>query len=125
MLTQIQIRQYHEDGFVVPDFRMPGHVLESIRDRHTRLLKGHPEFRHYCPALLHFDLDFAEYCKTPGLLDLVEQLIGPDLALWNMSFFGQARLRRTGDSVAPGRTVLGASTARHLLGLGGGGRFPP
>ena len=89
MLTPSQIRQYRERGYVVPDFRMPGKVLESIRDRHVRLLKRNPEFRNYCPALLHFDLGFAEYCETPGLLDLVEQLIGPDLALWNMSFFAK------------------------------------
>lgn len=89
MLTQAQIHQYREDGFVVPDFRMPRDVVESIRERHRRLLVRHPDFRQYCPALLHFDLDFAECCETPGLLDLVEQLIGPDLALWNMSFFAK------------------------------------
>ena len=89
MLTETQVRRYHEDGFVIPDFRMPRRVLCSIRERHARLLARHPEFRNYCPALLHFDPGFAEYCRTPGLLDLVEQLIGPDLALWNMSFFAK------------------------------------
>ena len=89
MLTLTQIDQYREDGFTIPDFRMPPHVLESIRERHGRLLERHPEFRNYCPALLHFDLAFAGYCETPGLLDMVEQLIGPDLALWNMSFFAK------------------------------------
>ena len=89
MLSHSQIHQYHEDGFVIPDFRMPAHVLVSIRERHVRLLERHPEFRDYCPALLHFDLGFAEYCEVPGILDMVMQLIGPDIALWNMSFFAK------------------------------------
>lgn len=89
MLTPSQVRQYHEKGYVVPDFRVPEAQLQSIRERHARLLERHPEFRNYCPALLHFDIGFAEYCKTPGLLDMIEQLIGPDLALWNMSFFAK------------------------------------
>ena len=89
MLSKAQIHQYREDGFVIPDFRMPADMLVSIRERHVRLLQRHPEFRHYCPALLHFDLQFAHYCQAPGLLDMVEQLIGPDLALWNMSLFAK------------------------------------
>ena len=92
MLNDSQIRQYHEDGFVIPDFRMPEDVLVSIRERHARLVERHPEFRDYCPALLHFDLDFAEYCEVPGILDMVMQLIGPDIALWNMSFFAKPAL---------------------------------
>ena len=92
MLSESQIRRYHDDGFVIPDFSMPEDVLASIQERHSQLLERYPEFRQYCPALLQFDITFAEYCQTPGLLDLVEQLIGPDLALWNMSFFAKPPL---------------------------------
>ena len=89
MLTQTQIAQYHEDGYVVPDFRLPAQVLDSIKTRHTALLAGHPEFRDYCPALFDHDIGFADYGANHDILDMVEQLIGGDIALWNMSFFAK------------------------------------
>ena len=89
MLTQGQIAQYHEDGYIVPDFQMPPEVLESIKARHAALLAGHPEFRDYCPALFDHDIGFADYGANREILDMVEQLIGGDIALWNMSFFAK------------------------------------
>ena len=32
---------------------------------------------------------FLEFARTPGILDMVEQLIGSDFALWNSSFFAK------------------------------------
>ncbi len=89
MLSEDQIRQYHEDGFVIPDFRMPESVLDSIKDRHRHLLDRHPEFRDYCSAVLQYDEGFLSYCRNDEILDMVEQLIGPDIALWNSSFFAK------------------------------------
>ena len=31
MLTETQIAQYHRDGYVTPDFRLPDEVIEDIR----------------------------------------------------------------------------------------------
>jgi ectoine hydroxylase-related dioxygenase (phytanoyl-CoA dioxygenase family) len=89
MLTETQIAQYHRDGFVVPDFRLPEWTLGEIRSRHTALLERHPEFRDYCPMLFQYDLGFFDYCDNPAILDMVEQLIGPDIALWNSSLFAK------------------------------------
>ena len=89
MLTETQIAQYHRDGFVVPDFRLPESTLGEIRSRHAALLERHPEFRDYCPMLFQYDLGFFDYCDNPAILDMVEQLIGPDIALWNSSLFAK------------------------------------
>ena len=89
MLTEAQIAQYHEDGYVIPDFVMPDDVIESIQARHAALLDKHPEFRDYCPAILQYDEGFADYCRNDEILDMVEQVIGPDIALWNSSFFAK------------------------------------
>ena len=89
MLTPAQIKQYHEDGYVVPNFQMPPDVLESIKTRHTALLAAKPQFRDYCPALFDHDSGFCDYASNQQILDLVEQLIGSDIALWNMSFFAK------------------------------------
>jgi ectoine hydroxylase-related dioxygenase (phytanoyl-CoA dioxygenase family) len=89
MLTEAQVAQYHEDGYVIPDFVMPDDVIESIQTRHAALLEKHPEFRDYCPAILQYDEGFADYCRNDEILDMVEQVIGPDIALWNSSFFAK------------------------------------
>lgn len=95
MLTDTQIADYHEKGYVVPDYRLSSDVLEDIKEAHSQLLARHlehPEFRDNCPALLSHDLRFLNYARDPKILDMVEQLIGPDIALWNMSFFAKPAL---------------------------------
>ena len=89
MLTQVQLERYREDGFVVPDYRLPDGTVEAIREEHDRLLAGHPEFFNYCPNVLAFDLAFLNHARTPAVLDMVEQVLGPDFALWNASFFAK------------------------------------
>ena len=39
MLSKLQIEQYENDGYVVPDFKMPEDILNKIEDRHDELLK--------------------------------------------------------------------------------------
>ena len=89
MLTQEQVAQYHRDGYVVPDFRLPAETLEAIQTDHTRLVNNHPEFRNYCPTVLAYDLAFLNHVRIPAVLDMVEQVIGEDFALWNSSFFAK------------------------------------
>ena len=89
MLTDHQIAGYRDKGYVVPDYRLPEAQLEEIRARHTALLRRHPEFRDNASVLLSYDLGFLNHARDPVILDMVEQLIGPDICLWNMSFFAK------------------------------------
>ena len=89
MLNDDEIRRYREDGYVIPDFRLDDETLADIRHGHDRLLAKHPEFADYCPAVLAFDAGFLNVGRIPAILDMVEQLIGPDFALWNSSFFAK------------------------------------
>ena len=89
MLSPAQIAEYHDKGYVIPDYRLPQEQLEEIRDRHASLLKRHPEFRDNASVLLTYDLGFLNYARDPNILDMVEQVIGPDICLWNMSFFAK------------------------------------
>ena len=89
MLTEPQIEQYFEDGYVIPDFKLSEATIDAIQARHAELLELHPEFRDYCPAVLQYDEGFADFCRNEDILDMVEQLIGPDIALWNSSFFAK------------------------------------
>ena len=92
MLSEAQIEAYHEKGYVVPDYRLPEETLERIRFDHDRLLAKHPEFRDNCSVLLSHDLGFLNYARDEEILDMVAQLIGEDICLWNMSFFAKPAL---------------------------------
>jgi len=86
------VEHYHREGYVFPDFRLPADTVEAIREDHARLLAAHPdnpEYRDNCPALLSLDPGFINYADNPDILDMVNQVIGPDIALWNMSFFAK------------------------------------
>ena len=51
MLSEAQVTQYHEAGYVVPEFRLSRAVLVEIKAAHDRLLARRPEYRDYCPAI--------------------------------------------------------------------------
>ena len=89
MLTDSQLEHYRDRGYVIPDFRLPESVVEDLRADHARLVTRHPELRQYCPNLLHYDLRFLEIARTPEIVAMVSQLLGPDLALWNSSLFAK------------------------------------
>src|SRR3954462_7143566 len=92
MLNAAELARYHEDGFVVPDFRLPDGTIAAIRRDHDRLVAAHPEFADYCPTVLAYDLSFLNYARIPAIVDMVEQILGPDFALWNSSFFAKPAL---------------------------------
>ena len=89
ILTDAQLAHYRDRGYVIPDFRLPESVVEDLRADHARLVTRHPELRQYCPNLLHYDLRFLEIARTPEIVAMVSQLLGPDLALWNSSLFAK------------------------------------
>lgn len=89
MLTNNQIKQYQEDGFVIPDFRLNERTIQSIRDDHTRFVNKFPQFYDYCGALLVYDLAFLNYARNDNILNMVEQVLGSNIALWNSSLFAK------------------------------------
>ena len=89
MLTNEQVEQYHRDGFVTPDFRLPDSAINDLREAHGRLITQHPQFSDYCSALLAFDTWYLTVARIPEILDMVAQVIGEDIALWNSSFFAK------------------------------------
>lgn len=80
---------YNRDGYLIPNFRVPTATLAAIGAAHQRLIARFPRFSDYCPALLHYDLGSLSFARDPLILDMVEKIIGPDIILWNMSFFAK------------------------------------
>lgn len=89
MLTSAQVEQYQRDGYVIPDYRLPTAALDDIKAAHGRLVARHPEFSDYCSAVLAFDTWFLNVARIPEILDMVREVIGDDIALWNSSFFAK------------------------------------
>ncbi len=89
MLTQTQIAQYHDDGYVIPNYTVPDDMLAAMRRDTDELARRDVAFREFCATLLDHAPGFIQYARNPALLDLIEQVLGPDFALWNMTFFGK------------------------------------
>ncbi|SVD35269.1 uncharacterized protein METZ01_LOCUS388123, partial [marine metagenome] len=87
MLSEEEIAKYNEEGYVVPKFTMLEKDLLEIEKLHNNLVEKFPKFRNYCPAVLLHDENFLKYCLNNEILNIIEQLIGKNFALWNSSFF--------------------------------------
>ena len=92
MLTKDEIVKYKEEGFLIPNFTMPEKDLLEIEKLHDNLVENFPKFRNYCPAVLLHDERFLKYCFNNVILNIIEQLIGKNFALWNSSFFANLLL---------------------------------
>ena len=53
MLNKEEIKRYHEDGYIIPDFQMPEDDLLEIERLHNKLIKNYPKFLNYCPLIFH------------------------------------------------------------------------
>ena len=89
MLSESQINKYQEDGYLIPNFRLSKRTLNEIKSAHAQLIERHPEYVDYCPAILPHDRSFVKFACNNGILNMVAQIIGEDIALWNSSFFAK------------------------------------
>ena len=44
MLTDKQLSYYQENGYVIPDYRLPDSILSEISDTHNHLIEKQPQF---------------------------------------------------------------------------------
>ena len=102
-LSENEIETYRRDGLVIPaDYRVPPAALERIDQLYQELLQknaGNPDFSADFILGPHLDAngtygikgdpEWLEFARIPEILDMVEQLIGPDLILWGVTIFGK------------------------------------
>ncbi len=96
-LSVEEVAAYHRDGQVTPHWRLSSSRLAELRDALDRLIKARPNVRPDFIALPHVPWkipesiplarEFFEFVTDPELLDVVEQLIGPDIILWASAMF--------------------------------------
>ncbi|MGB1007845.1 MAG: phytanoyl-CoA dioxygenase family protein [Thalassobaculaceae bacterium] len=89
MLTADHINRYHENGFVIPDWRLPAADLAAMRAAADAMLAARPHYADLHPALMEEGAPWPAFGHHPDLVAMVSQLIGPDLILWSMGYFGK------------------------------------
>jgi hypothetical protein len=96
-LDAATLAAYHADGLVKAPQRIDAALLADMREALDRLLRDNaalaPESL-VCPHIpngsTHGPMQAARwlgYARHPGLLDLVSQILGPDLILWGSQVF--------------------------------------
>jgi ectoine hydroxylase-related dioxygenase (phytanoyl-CoA dioxygenase family) len=89
-LTAAEIEHFREQGYVIPDFRLPDELLGRLRGGLDRLLATYTDVKpedlanpHMLPPTKGPECNpFMEAARHPAILDRLEQLIGPDIVLW-------------------------------------------
>jgi ectoine hydroxylase-related dioxygenase (phytanoyl-CoA dioxygenase family) len=90
MLTQEEIRRYEDRGYVIPNYRLPGKLVDRLRDGVDRVLATYTDVAQEDLANPHMipwseargPNPFLETARDPAVLEMVGQLLGPDLILW-------------------------------------------
>ncbi len=100
-LTPSEVQHYHDEGFLVPNLRLPPARIDQLRQSLERLIRDNPDVRPEKLVSAHVEgphgaknaegvrgsKDFLDLAMDPGILDLVEQLIGPNIILWGCHVF--------------------------------------
>lgn len=92
-----EVAAYRRDGFVVPRYRLPEAQLARLQRLTRDILADNPHLRDTpitCPHVpgsgvqgLKSSPEWLELSTTPAILDMMEQLLGPDLILWGSNLF--------------------------------------
>ena len=97
ILSAEEIRTYRNDGVLVPSFRLPSNKLELLQSLADDIVSRNPRMGDEPMASPHVpgsgvqnlksDIRWLEIPTFPPILDMVEQLIGPDIILWGTTLF--------------------------------------
>jgi len=106
-LSPGEIEHYRSNGFVIPSFRFEGAALEGLRaltgdvvDANTAMV-NRPIPNPACPSFGQYgikaDAGLMEFCAQRRIVDMVENLIGPDIVMWSNTIFSKpaAKGKRT------------------------------
>ena len=94
-LTEAQIKQFQRDGFLFPIDVMSAEEavcyragLEKVEQAYAAEEHGHPITHYLLGGSANVVIPVAaELCVHPGILDVVEGILGPDLMVWAVSIF--------------------------------------
>ena len=88
MLDAGALRFYRENGYCAPIRAMPATTAAGFRAELERFERDHPRHKRLLRNKTHLALTWADaLIRHPGILDAVEQVIGPNILCWGSGFF--------------------------------------
>src|SRR3954469_22166883 len=99
LLSDAEVAYYRKNGYVTPQYRLPADVLANLKHEVEALIDGNANIRSEQLAGAHVKTnadtgvkgneDLLDYTRHPDLLDIVEQIIGPDIIMWGSQVFSK------------------------------------
>jgi ectoine hydroxylase-related dioxygenase (phytanoyl-CoA dioxygenase family) len=96
-LTPEQIQTYQHEGWLIPDLRLESAYVTELQDALNELIRNNPGVRPEKLVSAHVQGDnregvkgskrFLDLAMHPPIVDLVEDLIGPNIILWGCHVF--------------------------------------
>jgi len=96
-LSEQEVLRYQRDGYVVPQFRLDNTWVVRMQDALNTLIRNNPGVRPEKLVSAHIEgqndegvrgsRDFFELAMNPDIVDLVAQVLGPDVILWGCHVF--------------------------------------
>lgn len=97
ILSNAEVSTYRADGILVPAYRLPNDRVAQLQDLSTRLISDNPDMGDEPVASPHVpgsgvqnvksEPDWLRIPTFPPILDMMEQLIGPNIVLWGTTLF--------------------------------------
>ncbi|NKB75482.1 MAG: phytanoyl-CoA dioxygenase family protein [Gammaproteobacteria bacterium] len=98
-LTNAQIAQYKDKGYIVPDYRLPKSMLQKMRQQYETLLRDNaaipadfmlgPHLTKPGSQGIRGSNAWLEFATNPDLMNMAAQLIGENIILWGTTIFGK------------------------------------
>ena len=95
-LISSEMEEFREEGIVVPEYHLPDSQVNGLRGALDQLIEQNPGVRPEKLVSAHLEdgnegvkgsRRFLDVARDPVVLDLVSQLIGPDIILWGCQVF--------------------------------------
>jgi ectoine hydroxylase-related dioxygenase (phytanoyl-CoA dioxygenase family) len=96
-LSAEEIDAFRRDGLVIAPQRLPPDILATLRDALDRLIADNAAVRPeqlISAHITHGNTEnvkgqdaFLQLARSPAILDMIDQLIGPDIVLWGCQVF--------------------------------------
>jgi len=97
ILSDRALETYRRDGFLVPDYRLPAPDLAALQALTDRIVADNPHLADVPMSCPHVPGSGIQHLKSSArwlplslhgdILDMVEQIIGPDIVLWGSNLF--------------------------------------
>jgi ectoine hydroxylase-related dioxygenase (phytanoyl-CoA dioxygenase family) len=89
MITNSDEQHFHDNGWVVPKWRLPEDRLADLRTLVEGALASHADKRNYLPDLQRYAPDVLSVASAADVLNMVQAFTGPDIAIWGTGVFGK------------------------------------